>query len=109
VFALAIMTATGPKAASGSTPSSVMGGQAVASPTAAPLAPVVPPTQVQHTEGTAPHLAVYEVRAGDTLTSIAADLGTSVGVLRYLNPTQDPEVLAEGTRLRVPAITATVP
>lgn len=105
VFALAVF------AGAGSEPSAPpVTAPPQATVTTASAAPVVPPAQVQHSGREAgSHLASYEVQAGDTLTSIAAEIGTTVEVLRYLNPGQDPDLLIEGARLRIPANTTTVP
>jgi N-acetylmuramoyl-L-alanine amidase len=43
----------------------------------------------------------YLVRSGDTLSSIAARLGTSVSVLARANDLSDPNMIVAGTRLRV--------
>ena len=43
----------------------------------------------------------YVVRSGDTLGTIASQLGTSVAVLLRLNPGVEPTALRPGERLRV--------
>jgi LysM repeat protein len=51
----------------------------------------------------------YTVRAGDTFFSIAQRLGTTVAELQRLNPGVDPQALAVGQRLCVPAAPAPPP
>jgi LysM repeat protein len=46
--------------------------------------------------------SVYMVRPGDTLTGIAARLGTSINALRESNPDRDLSVIYPGDQLRVP-------
>lgn len=43
----------------------------------------------------------YTVKSGDTLDEIAAKTGVSVEEIEELNPTQDPQALIEGTRLKL--------
>ena len=45
---------------------------------------------------------VHTVRAGETLSSIARDYGTSVGALQRLNPQFDADRLPIGGELRIP-------
>jgi len=49
----------------------------------------------------APHHVVYVVRAGDTITSIAARTGISTATLLRLNPKATPTALFIGQRLRL--------
>jgi LysM repeat protein len=44
---------------------------------------------------------MYTIQSGDTLGSIAAKTGTSVGRLQQLNPGIDPSALRIGQRIRV--------
>ena len=43
----------------------------------------------------------YRVRAGDSLSAIAARTGVTVGQLEQLNPTLDPSALRPGQRIRL--------
>lgn len=43
----------------------------------------------------------YEVKRGDTLVSISEDTGIPVEVLTQLNPDIDPQVLRQGTRIKL--------
>ncbi|WP_434405212.1 LysM peptidoglycan-binding domain-containing protein [Streptomyces sp. NBC_01353] len=52
---------------------------------------------------TAPSTTTYTVRSGDTLSEIAARYGTTVAKLASLNGLKNPNVLAIGQRLKVPA------
>jgi LysM domain-containing protein len=45
--------------------------------------------------------AVYVVKNGDTLTSIARKTGVSVVRIQTLNPHVDPQILISGERLRL--------
>jgi LysM repeat protein len=44
----------------------------------------------------------YKVKAGDTLTSIAAKFGTTAAILQKLNNIKDPKLLQIGTILKLP-------
>lgn len=46
---------------------------------------------------------IYEVKAGDTLSNIAARFGVSVQELQNLNQISDPDLLHPGQKLRIPA------
>lgn len=46
--------------------------------------------------------AIHVVRSGETLSSIAARYGTSAGTLARVNHLSDPNLIVEGTKLRVP-------
>jgi len=58
---------------------------------------------VPATRGNAPPSTTryYVIRSGDTLGTIASQLGTSVAVLLRLNPGVEPTALRPGERLRV--------
>jgi LysM repeat protein len=43
----------------------------------------------------------YEVKAGDTLTSISEDTGIDVETLNQLNPDIDPQVLITGAKIKL--------
>lgn len=58
--------------------------------------------------GTA-HAATVTVRSGDTLGAIAARNGTTVAALARVNGIADPDVLAAGRRLTIPAGGSTTP
>jgi LysM repeat protein len=45
--------------------------------------------------------AIYTVKAGDTLGSIAEDTGVSVESLRELNPQLDPQTITTGQRINL--------
>lgn len=45
--------------------------------------------------------ASYEVKPGDTLTSISAQTGVPVTELKELNPEVDPQILVEGEKLKL--------
>ena len=84
----------GPTAAL-SPPASPAGGPPKATPSPLPTArptagPTIAPTRV------------YTVRQGDTLGSIAARFGTTVGVLEQLNGISNPRSLRVGQVLRIP-------
>jgi LysM repeat protein len=69
--------------------------------------PVVTPTPTPPPPTTAPSVAppgtqTYRVKAGDTLTSIAARFGVSVAELQSLNGIKDPRLLQIGQVLRIP-------
>lgn len=51
-----------------------------------------------------PTFMVYTVQNGDTLSEIAARFGTDTATLARLNGLRDPDRLAVGQRLRVPAM-----
>jgi LysM repeat protein len=53
--------------------------------------------------GSSAHAASYVVRAGDSLSAIARRHRTSVSALARANGISNPDVIYEGTRLRVPA------
>ena len=44
----------------------------------------------------------YTVRSGDTLSSIAERFDVSTSEIEDLNPDVDPQLLAPGTRIRIP-------
>jgi LysM repeat protein len=68
-------------------------------------ATTTPPTTTAATTATTtvatPGKLFYAVRAGDSLASIAARFGTTVAVLRTLNPAADPATLHPGQELRL--------
>jgi LysM repeat protein len=45
--------------------------------------------------------ATYEVKSGDTLTSIAHRMGVSVAQIEELNPEVDPQILVAGEQLKL--------
>lgn len=49
----------------------------------------------------APRPTFYIVQPGDSMTSIAAKTGVSLGTLQALNPSVDPNTLQTGQRLRL--------
>jgi len=53
------------------------------------------------TTGPAARRRFYEIQAGDTLETIAAENGTTVEQLLVLNPDIDPVALSIGQRIRV--------
>jgi LysM domain-containing protein len=64
-------------------------------PTPPPAGPSAKPSFVRPTPLPSPTFQVYEVQAGDTLTSIARDFGTTARSLAYWNreryPSLDPD------------------
>ena len=71
-------------------------------------APTSATTQARTTTARAPGTttaaaepAFYEIQAGDTLETIAAEHGTTVEQLLVLNPDIDPVALSIGQRIRV--------
>ena len=61
-----------------------------------------PPTTTQRPRTTTTAAGeFYEIQAGDTLETIAADHGTTVEQLLVLNPELDPVALTVGQRIRV--------
>lgn len=71
-------------------------------PTPQPQPTPVPPTPV-------PSIGTYVIQAGDTFTSIAAKLGTTVAALESANPTLTPTNLQIGASIVVPSSTGPVP
>lgn len=61
--------------------------------TTSPPGPAAPPASSGRT---------YTVKAGDTLSSIAARFGTTIGVLVELNNIFNPNIIAEGQVLKLP-------
>lgn len=61
------------------------------------------PTRVSTTETAAKTTGArfYEVRSGDTLTSISIETGVPVETLQQLNPGLDTQALQPGQRLRL--------
>lgn len=45
--------------------------------------------------------ATYEVKEGDTLTSISHEVGVPVGQIERLNPGIDPQILEPGEKLKL--------
>lgn len=70
--------------------------------------PTRTPTMTPSTTPT-PEFIIYEVQPGDTLSDIAAELGTTVAVIEAANPEVDPTLLQIGQEIRIPvaAITPT--
>ena len=70
-----------------------------------PTKPATTATAKTKTTGGTAHrhrrLRTYTVQSGDTLGSIAAKTGTSVGRLEQLNPGVDPTALRVGQGIRV--------
>ena len=70
-----------------------------------PAKPVTTATAKTKTTGGTAHrhrrLRMYTVQSGDTLGSIAAKTGTSVGRIEQLNPGINPTALRIGQRIRV--------
>jgi LysM repeat protein len=61
-----------------------------------------PSTKVARQGGGDAHIpAIYVVKNGDTLTSIAHKTGVSVVRIQTLNPHVDPQILISGERLRL--------
>lgn len=50
---------------------------------------------------TKPHARSYVVKAGDSLTAIAARTGVSIDTIEQLNPDADPQALRVGERLKL--------
>lgn len=57
----------------------------------------------------APPPGEHRVRAGETLSGLAAELGTSVEALAAANGVRDPSHIVAGRTLRLPAATSTAP
>jgi LysM repeat protein len=55
------------------------------------------------TGSSSPSTSTYTVRKGDTLSAIAKRYGTTVAKLTFLNSLKDPDDLAVGQKLKVPA------
>jgi len=66
-------------------------------------APVKAPARAQQPPPAAAQPALYVVRRGDTLASVASKTGTSVSVLASLNKTTPGQPLTPGTPLMIPA------
>jgi len=77
-----------------------------APPQPAAARPVPTTTTAPTTTTSMPGSVLYQVRPGDTLTGIAADLGVSYAVLLQLNPLRNPGVLSVGQVLVVPGPTS---
>jgi LysM repeat protein len=118
VLALARLTAPGSGPAAGPSISPSPTAQASPSPSQSPsprpsLAPSpsgspssspssVPSVGPSPAPSTATSTRTYTVRAGDSLSAIAARLGTTVALLRELNDIPDPSLLRVGQVLRIP-------
>lgn len=68
--------------------------------TAVPGSPTAAPTAVSPTPG---GLRSYTVKAGDTLSDIATQFNTTVDAIVALNPGLNPNALAIGAELKIPA------
>jgi LysM repeat protein len=81
----------------------VAGSNAPATTTPATTTPATttPSTTAPTTTVVTPGKLFYAVRAGDSLAGIAARFGTTVAVLRTLNPAVDPATLHPGQELRL--------
>jgi LysM repeat protein len=66
-----------------------------------PRPPATPFVSTSTTGTTAAPVTFYIVKAGDSLSTIAAKTGVPVGQLEALNPNVDPNVLHTGQRLRL--------
>ncbi|MBI5948482.1 MAG: LysM peptidoglycan-binding domain-containing protein [Chloroflexi bacterium] len=65
-----------------------------------PGSPTAAPTAVSPTPG---GLRSYTVKAGDTLSDIATQFNTTVDAIVALNPGLNPNALAIGAELKIPA------
>lgn len=63
--------------------------------------PVVVATAASMSLSSTAHAATHVVRTGETLSSIAARHGTSVGALARINRLADPDLIVAGQRLRL--------
>ena len=80
------------------------GSSETASPTISPL-PTLVPTQVVVVTATPTAVrgtTTYVVKAGDTLSAIAAQFGTTVEAIVKANDIKDPDFLSEGQELIIP-------
>ncbi len=100
---------TGPGSTLGSSPSAspvtspVPSPTPVSTPTPTSGATATPtPTRTPRPSATPVATRTYRVRAGDTLSSIAAEFGTTVKVLAALNGISDPSLIRTGQVLRIP-------
>jgi len=66
-----------------------------------PATPVVSGQTTTTSATTAAPPTLYVVKAGDSLSAIAAKTGVSVGTLEALNPSLNPNALQTGQRLRL--------
>ncbi len=75
-----------------------------ATPGASPSPPASPSPAGSPTAAATPTPGprTYTVRAGDTLSSIAAEHGTTVDAIVALNPGLDPDTLQVGAEIRLP-------
>jgi len=72
-------------------------------PTPTPVATATPePTRTPKPSATPAATGTYRVRSGDTLSSIAARLGTTVKILSALNGISDPSLIRTGQVLKIP-------
>jgi LysM repeat protein len=78
-------------------------------PNPTPIPPPTPgataspkPTRTPKPSATPAATRTYRVRSGDTLSSIAARLGTTVKILRELNGISDPSLIRTGQVLKIP-------
>jgi spore germination protein YaaH len=70
-----------------------------AAPVRAPRTTTTVPTAAHRAPAPRPHL--YTVRAGDTLTAIAARSGVPLARIRVLNPSLEPTALFIGEKIRL--------
>lgn len=102
-------TGTGPGSTLGSRPSASPKTSPVPSPTPVPMPTPTPgatatpkPVRTPGPSATQVATRTYRVRAGDTLSSIAAEYGTTVKVLAALNGISDPSLIRTGQVLKIP-------
>lgn len=103
----AVAGATGTPAVGASVAAAAsVGASAVPQVTPAPPTPspsvAVTPTPPPATPTPAPATRSYRVRAGDTLSAIAARFGVSVAAIEQLNGIKDPRLLQIGQVLKIP-------
>lgn len=63
-----------------------------------------PATEKQPPVEQKPKNRVYQIRTGDTLTSISAETGVPVGILVETNHIQDPNLIYAGSALLIPSV-----
>lgn len=96
-------TAAGPSPTTVPTPSPAASDDPTPDPTPAPTeAPTVKPTAKPTPRPTTASSRTYKVKAGDTLSGIAARFGTTVKVLAELNKIADPRIIRTGQVLVIP-------
>jgi LysM repeat protein len=90
-----------PRDTAGDAPAPVQPGPAAAP--APPAAQATPPARTSPAGGSPADARTHVVEAGDTFYGIARRYGVTAAQLRAVNPDVDPDVLAVGDRLALPA------